>query len=221
MNPRTALIVGSSGLVGRYCLDFLLASEVCREVIVFTRRPLAREHEKLIRHVVDFKRLKEHSGLIAAGDVFCCLGTTMKKAGSREAFREVDFTYPLEVARIARRNGAERFFIVTSIGADPRSLFFYPRVKGEIEGALRGLGFEGLFIFRPAMLLGDREEFRLGEEIGMRIGRRVTSLMIGPLKRYRPIEAEAVARAMVRVAETPSRGVRVYESHEIQEISRG
>lgn len=220
METKTALIVGASGLVGRFCLDFLLASEGYREVISLTRRPLNRRHKKLTRHMIDFGRLEEHSGFIAAGDVFCCLGTTMKKAGSREAFREVDFSFPLEVARIARRNGAERFFIITSIGADSRSLFFYTRVKGDIEGALRELGFEGLFIFRPAMLLGNREEFRLGEEIGMWVGRRLTFLMIGPLKRYRPIEAEAVARAMVRVAETPSRGVCVYESQEIQEISR-
>ena len=221
MEKKSALMLGASGLVGRHCLDFLLESRSYETVTALARRPLSREHEKLDVRLIDFEELEASAPRLTAADVFCCLGTTMKKAGSREAFRKVDFLYPLEIARIARRNGAGRYFLITSIGSDSRSPFFYPRVKGELEEAVQHLGYEGVFIFRPSMLLGNREEFRPGEEIGMKVGRLTSFAMIGPLRKYRPIEAEAVARAMVRVAEGGLCGVHVFESDRIQEIALG
>lgn len=130
MNDRTALLLGATGLVGGHCLNFLLNDESYGRVSVLGRRPLEREHPKLEQHLVDFDRLENSAELIQAQDVFCCLGTTIKKAGSQEAFRRVDFEYPLQSARVAARQGAERFLIVTAIGADPGSRIFYNRVKG-------------------------------------------------------------------------------------------
>ena len=148
-------------------------------------------------------------------DVFCCLGTTMKQAGSRAAFRTVDYTYVVELARVAVRHRASQFLVVTALGADPRSRIFYGRVKGEAEEALRRLQFEGIQIFRPSWLVGARAKGRPIERMAGLLSPLVAWAFVGPLARYRPIKAEAVARAMVRVAREAPPGTRIYESEEI------
>lgn len=181
---------------------------------VLSRRalpPLAAS-AKLESHVLDLERLEERPALLAVEQVICALGTTIKVAGSRERFREVDFGIPLAAARIALGQGARHLLLVSSIGASARSRNFYLRVKGELEDALRGLGFRGVTIVRPSLLLGERKEFRLGEEIFKR-------LAFLPLGRYRPIHARDVAAALVRAAKDDQPGVRIIESAEMR--SRG
>ncbi|UCD83246.1 MAG: oxidoreductase, partial [Deltaproteobacteria bacterium] len=174
MNTRSALLVGASGLTGGHCLRFLLESDLYDKVTVLGRTPLSLEHIKLQQHAIDFDNLEKHSGLITATDIFCCLGTTMKQAGSKDAFYRVDCTYPSEIARIAVGNGSERYLIVTAIGANSKSLFFYNRVKGDVENSVSKLPFRGIYIFRPSILLGNRKESRRGEEIGMSLSKIVS-----------------------------------------------
>jgi len=151
--------------------------------------------------------------------VFCALGTTIRKAGSQEAFKKVDFEYPLRTASTALKLGAKRFLVVSSIGADATSSNFYLRTKGELEKALSVEGFGGLIIFRPSFLLGQRSEFRPGERIALAAMQMVSPLMKGPLARYRPIEASAVATAMIAAAKQNLRDVHVFESDHILQIS--
>jgi uncharacterized protein YbjT (DUF2867 family) len=217
METRTALVAGASGLVGGHLLDTLLDSPLYREVHSLGRRPLPREHPKLRQHTVDFARLAD-APLPPADDAFCTLGTTIKKAGSQEAFRAVDYDAVLAFARAARKAGARRFVVVTALGADPRSRVFYNRVKGEVEEALKGVGFESLAILRPSLLLGERAESRPGEHAAI-----VLSKVLGPLLRplaSRPIEARTVARAMLTLAREAPPGVRVVPSGELHALGR-
>ena len=219
-DSRTALILGATGLVGGHCLDLLLDDEVYEQVITVGRSDTGRNHPKLARRLIDFERLSDYRDLIRARDVFCCLGTTIKKAGSQEAFRKVDFTYPHEVARIAKENGAEQFLLVSSLGADSKSRIFYSRVKGELEEAISGIPFDAIQIFRPSLLLGSRKEVRLGEQIAEKASRIFAFLFVGMLAKYRPIQARDVAAAMVKIAKEQPRGVNTYESTEIRDMCR-
>lgn len=212
---RTALLLGATGLVGRACLGLLLADDACAAVTTLGRRPLGRTHPKLTHHVVDFDDLAAHADRFAVDDVFCCLGTTMRQAGSREAFRRVDFGYPVEAARLAAGRGAGQYLLVSSIGADPASAFFYTRMKGEVEAAVAALPFYGVYLFRPSVLTGDRAERRPGERAYEAVMGALSFALRGPLRRYRPIAAATVARALVRVAKEQPGGVRRYESDAI------
>jgi uncharacterized protein YbjT (DUF2867 family) len=213
MQTRNALVAGASGLVGGHLLDALLEDPLYREVCSLGRRPLPKQHAKLVQRTVDFARLGDEA-LPSSDDAFCCLGTTIKKAGSQEAFRAVDHDAVLAFAQAARKAGAKRFLVVTALGADPRSRVFYNRVKGEVEQALQGVGFESLVILRPSLLLGERGESRPGEHAAI-----VLSKVLGPLLRPfsgRPIEARTVARAMRTLAHEAPGGVRVVPSGELQ-----
>ena len=215
MNTRTALLLGATGLVGGHCLDLLLADAVYDAVVTLGRRPLGRSHPKLTHHVVDFDRLADAASLIEARDVFCCLGTTMKKAGSKEAFRKVDFDYPVAAARIAAANGAEQYLLVSALGAGTRSRFFYNRVKGEVEEAIGAFPFDGVYVLRPSLITGDREEARAAEQVSEWVLKALSFVLRGPLRKYRPIEARTIARAMVAMAKRQPGGVQVIESDQI------
>ena len=220
MNTRKALLLGASGLIGGHCLMMLLQDESYQEVIVLVRKPLSLTHPKLTQHVVDFERLSDHAALFQADNIFCCLGTTIKKAGSQAAFRKVDFTYAYEAAQLAVAQGAKHFLLVSSLGADANSSVFYSRVKGELEIAITSLPFAAVSIFQPSLLLGTRAEFRLGERIAEPVAKALSFLLLGPLRKYRAIEARTVAAAMLRVAKSSAQGVTIYESDRIQEIGR-
>ena len=214
---RTALVAGASGLVGGFLLDALLEAPQYREVHSLGRRPLPRQHPKLVQHTVDFARLGGEA-LPPAQDAFCCLGTTIKKAGSQEAFRAVDHDAVLAFASAAKKAGVQRFLVVTALGSDARSRVFYNRVKGETEEALKTMGFESLVILQPSLLLGERAESRPGERAAI-IASRVLAPLLRPLA-SRPIEARTVARAMVALAQAAPQGVRVAPSGELQQLGR-
>lgn len=217
-SPSTALLLGATGLVGGHVLDLLLADPAYRRVTVLGRRPLARMDSKLDQRTADFDRLGDHAISFAVDDVFCCLGTTIAQAGSQQAFRRVDHDYVVDAARLAAEHGARRFLLVTAAGANAGSRIFYNRVKGEAEDAVRALPLESVVILRPSLLLGERTGERAGEKLAQRLMPAVGWMMVGPLRRYRAVEAAAVARAMVRLAREAPRGVRVVESDEIQQI---
>ena len=217
-SPRTALIAGATGLVGRLCLEELLVADEYGGVIVLSRRSLDRVHPKLQVIITDFEALHHLGPALRAHDVFCCLGTTMANAGTRERFRRVDYEYPVRLARATREQGAERFVLVSSLGADPKAWSFYTRVKGETEIAVANEGYASVVILRPSLLLGDREERRPLERLAQVVARRLAPVMIGPLRRVRPVEAAVVARAMVRLATSDLRGTRIVESEQIIEL---
>ena len=216
LSTRTALVAGASGLVGSQVLRLLLEDPTYTRVTVLARRELPLSHKKLEQRIASFDRLAQIADFPRVHDVFCCLGTTMKQAGSPDAFRKVDFTYVVELARVAVRHRASQFLVVTAVGADPQSRIVYSRVKGEAEEALRRLQFESIQIFRPSLLVGARAQGRPAERVAGLLSLLVAWAFVGPLSRYRPIKAEAVARAMVRVARDAPRGTHLYESKEIR-----
>ncbi len=217
---RTALVAGASGLVGGHVLHLLLGDDAFTRVVTLARRPLSVQYTKLEQRVVDMGALDALSDLPRVDDVFCCLGTTIKTAGSQAAFHKVDNEYVVGVARAGQRAGATQFLLVTAIGADPASRIFYSRVKGEVERAVRELPYEAVQIFRPSFLMGDRRVARLAERIGIPVARVVAPLLVGPLRRYRPVHAADVARAMVQVAKGAPRGPNVFEYDGIMAATR-
>lgn len=217
---KTALVLGASGLVGSHCLQLLLDNAAYDKIIVWLRKPLPVQHAKLQQEIINFDQLSPYADKLKnVQEIFCCLGTTIKKAGSPEAFYKVDFTYPHEIAKLAAQNGVQQFLIVTALGANSRSSIFYDRVKGEIETALGKLPLPGLQIFRPSLLLGERQEFRLGERIGAIVFTALSFAFFGRLRRYRAIEASVVAEAMIRIAQQNLTGVNIFESEKIQALT--
>lgn len=210
MKQKKALVLGATGLIGGHCLRLLLSDDRYNEVRAAVRRPLAIEHPKLREQVVDFERLENARQFFAVDDVFCCLGSTMKKAGSREAFRHIDYDYSLNAAKLALAAGATSFMLVSSISADAGSSNFYLSVKGQLEEAVSKLGFQSVIAFRPSLLLGKRNESRFLEGVGIRLLGPTAAWFRGPLRRYRPIEAEEVAATMIQAATTASSGFRVH-----------
>ncbi len=219
MSGRTAIVAGASGLVGGHCLRRLLASGLHEHVVAFVRGPINVTHKRLEQRTVDFERLGRMSAFPRVHDVFCCLGTTMKKAGSEAAFRKVDYEYVVRLAETSIRTGADHFYLVSAIGADPKSRVFYSRVKGEAEDAVAKLGFAGLHVFRPSFLVGSRGEKRRGESAGIAAARFFSFVLIGPARKYRPIRADTVARAMVAVARERPTGVHVYTGTEMEDLA--
>ena len=216
MTSKTALIVGATGLVGRLLLQSLLASADYHQVIVLARRSSGITHAKLTEHVVDFGALPDLA--VQIDDVFCCLGTTIKVAGSQAAFYQVDCTYPLNVATWAQGHGATQFVMVSALGASPESSVYYNRVKGEVEQKITALNFNTTIFARPSLLIGERTEYRLGERIALFLTPLFHILLVGSLKKYRPIKAAQVAHAMLELAQQPRTGVHVFESDALQTI---
>ncbi len=220
MQRRTALLAGATGLVGRSCLERLLEHPAYERVVVLVRRPTGKSHDKLQEIRVDFEKLDDLSPLPAVDDVFVALGTTIKAAGSKEAFSKVDHDYVVSVARLGKRAGARRIAIVSSIGADSVTANFYLRVKAETERDVRGLSYECVEILRPSLLVGERGERRTGEAFGIALTRAVQGLMVGPLRAYRPIEAREVAAAMVSaLVSDDTAGVRIRTYDDIRRLA--
>ena len=218
MNTRKALIVGATGLVGGFCLQALCDNPNYSEVTALVRKPILKTHRKLKVITSSFENLQNDLSDIQAHDVYCCLGTTIKKAESQEAFKKIDHTLVVSVAELMRKQGSEQFVIISAMGADSKSKVFYNRTKGEMEEDLKGVGYPCLRIIRPSLLLGQREEFRLAEKIGIILAPIIKPFLIGSLKKYSPIDAKAVARFMVNSAlESPVSGVYVYESDMIDQ----
>jgi len=217
-NNKTAIILGASGLVGSSLLNLLLENDIYKEVIAFVRKDLSITHPKLTVHIIDFNKPDTFLHLVKCDDLFCCLGTTIKQAGSQEAFRRVDYYYPAMFAEIAEKNGAMQYLLVSSIGANAASSTFYLRTKGECENAVRDSGISFVSVFRPSFLMGDRKEFRLGEKLSLPFLKLFSFLLVGKLRKYRAIKASQVAKAMMLVAQDPQPGFTVYESDKIQEF---
>jgi uncharacterized protein YbjT (DUF2867 family) len=211
---ETVLLAGATGLVGGTCLRLLLTGSAFDRVLAVVRRPLPATHERMQVLVTELDALAGHPPAPARAGL-CAVGTTMAKAGSKEAFRRADHDAVLAFARWARAGGAGTFVAVSSAGASPTARNFYLRVKGETEQALSQVGFPRLVILRPGVLLGERSEVRLGEAIGQALLRRINPVLRGPLRPYRAIPAEQVAAAMITAASADEPGRHVWHNEEI------
>lgn len=218
MKDKTALIVGATGLVGYELVRLLLASTEYVRVIIWVRKATGLSDKKLEEVVIDFDKIEAYEIEDKVDHVFCCLGTTIKKAKTRKAFKKVDLEYPLALGRWAKDKNVSQFLIVTAMGADEKSRIFYNKTKGQLEQGLREIGLNGLHIFRPSLLLGERNEVRSGEKVAATISKFMPILFIGPLKRYAPIQGLKVAYAMYKTAIEGRVGIYVYSSNEISEI---
>ncbi|MBL7875629.1 MAG: NAD(P)H-binding protein [Cyclobacteriaceae bacterium] len=209
---RTALIAGSTGLIGNQLLPLLLDSTEYDRVIALSRKPLQLNHARLENVIITVDRLDQLANL-KADDIYCCLGTTIGQAKSKEAFRKVDYEYPVELARNLKKNGAQQFLLVSALGANKYSRIFYNRVKGEVEEAIEHVGFSTFHIFRPSLLVGDRKEERRGEEAA-KIFYKFFGFLIP--KKYKEIESIKVALAMLAQAKNKSSGLIIHESDSLQ-----
>jgi len=216
---RTALLAGASGLVGGYCLKELLADPAYSHVTVLARSALGVKHPKLTEKIVNFDHLKDALKGIQVDDVFCALGTTRKKSPDPKAYQKIDVDYPAHLAHYTRKNKARQFLVVSSLGADPNSGIPYGRRKGEMEKAVGSEPFEAVHLFRPSFITGekDRKERRPTERWMECILALLPFLFAGPLKKYKPIAAATIAKAMVRVSKAGMKGVHVWPSDKIAE----
>ena len=218
--PRQALLFGATGAVGRELLKLCLDDDRYSRVFVIARRGTSLEHEKLQWIESEFDALDglEPVSGMEDGDAYCCLGTTIKAAGSEAAFRRVDHDFVLNSARFARKCGAQQFSMVSALGANPESSNLYNRTKGEVETAVAAEDFPSLRIYRPSLLKGKRDEFRIAEEIGNWVSFLLTPFFHLGLRKYQPVEISKLARAMYVIAgDDKANGARyVFESDEIQ-----
>lgn len=216
---KHAVVLGATGMVGTQLVRQLAEDPQYGTVTALVRRPLPSPHPEVEQVIADWDRLEEYSQVFQADVVYCCLGTTIKTAGSRQAFRRVDLDYPLAAARLAKQSGVPVFAVISSLGADVNSPFFYSRVKGEMERRLGELGLPSLYILRPSLLLGQRTENRPGEQAAAAISRVMPFLYSGPFRKYKPVEADVVAAAMRGAVRQGESGVRIYPSAEFPDLA--
>jgi len=216
---KVALVAGASGFTGGHLVQALLRAPEYSRIIALSRRPLPIEHAKVANRIIRFNELEKSLAGVKADEAFCTLGTTIKTAGSEAEFRKVDFDCVLLFARAAVRAGAQRFVVVSSVGANPASKNFYLRVKGEMEEALRGLNFAATDVLQPGLLLGMRPELR-PLELAAQIGMPLANLFLqGEAKKYRGIAAESVGKAMLGAARTGRKSFTRYTHDEIQRLA--
>jgi uncharacterized protein YbjT (DUF2867 family) len=217
---KTAVIVGASGLVGNELLQLLLNDDRYERVVVLVRIALATQHPKLKQQLVDFDQLDQVADYLIGADVFCTLGTTIKKAGSQAAFTRVDRQYPFKLAELSKQQGASSYLIVTAIGANPRSSIFYSQVKGQLEAELKNLQLNRLHIFQPSFLVGNRIEHRAGEQFVGKLMTAMAFLFVGALRKYKSIHVRTVAIAMIKAANDERLGNFTYTTDKIEDLAK-
>lgn len=219
METGTAIVFGATGLVGRALIEELCKSDRYGLIKIFARaKTNLADREKIKEFIVDFDQINEYSDLIAGDDLFICLGTTIKKAGSVHRMEEIDRDLPLTIASLALKNSVKKLAVISSIGADQGSSNYYLRIKGEMEKGMMKLKFKTLVILRPSLLLGVRNDRRTGEDIGKILFKIIGIFLIGRLSKYKGIESNKVAAAMVKAINVYTGSV-ILESDKIKKIS--
>ena len=218
-NRKTALVFGSSGLTGQALTRLLIEDEDYSLIKLFVRKAQPVKHSKIEEIIIHDFNESELSEKLKGDELFCCIGTTMKKAGSKDAFEEVDLNIPVLLSKIATKNLIPKFLVISSIGASSRSNNFYLRTKGKMEEKVMSSGIEKVYVFRPSLILGQRNEPRFGESIGKVLYKALSFAFIGGLKKYKGIEAEAIARTMIKVANGDYKS-KIFESNEMAMISK-
>lgn len=215
---KTALIIGSTGLIGSELLQILLDNPEYTSVVTFVKRDTGIQNPKLTQHIIDFDKPETYKEFVVGDDFFCTIGTTIKKAGSQKAFKKVDFEYPKQFALFAQENKVKNYLLISSLDANAKSSNFYLKTKGEIQDFLKTCNFESVSILQPSLLLGDRNEFRFAEKAGAFVMKLVSFVFVGKLKKYKAIQGNTVAKALYRIAQKNKKGFHIYESDVIQEI---
>jgi uncharacterized protein YbjT (DUF2867 family) len=215
---KTALVFGSSGLVGGHLLNQLIENDNYNKIKIFVRSEPENHNPKIEIIKTDFNNLENHKEDIKGDDCFFCIGTTKQNSPDKNEYRRVELDIPKKIAQIAKSNSVKSFVFVSSGYADPKSSGDYLKFKGEVEEELKRLNFPKLGIMRPSFLLGDRKEKRVGEKIGIFVFKLLSPLFLGPLKKMKPIHSETVAKAMIKIANENLRKT-IFESNEIVEIT--
>ena len=212
---KTALIIGSTGLIGAQLLQLLLESQEYEKVITFVKRDAGIQHPKLIQYIIDFDKPETYQDFVKGDDFFCTIGTTIKKAGSKAKQHEIDHDYVVNFARFSKEHGVKRIGVVSSIGAAATSSNFYLKTKGEMETSVTALGFEHAVFIRPSFLMGNRKEFRFGEKIAIGIFKVIKPLLVGKFLKYRGVEVTNVAKKLIHTTVSATIPVTYVESNEI------
>ncbi len=215
---KTPILLGATGLTGGILLQKLLNDPTYEKIILFSRSPVAVKNEKIEEHLIDMFRLDEYTELFKADVVFCCIGTTKSKTPDKDTYRKIDFGIPVTAARLCKENGINTFLVISALGADENSSVFYNKVKGEMEEAVLSHNIENTYVFQPSLISGDREEKRFFENLAKNAMKVFNFLMLGPLKKYRAIHPETIAKAMLIVAKQGYVKNRI-ESDEIKKIA--
>ncbi|PKP09732.1 MAG: NADH-quinone oxidoreductase subunit F [Bacteroidetes bacterium HGW-Bacteroidetes-4] len=213
---KTAIVLGATGLVGSALVEQLVLNDAYEKVVLFLRRYSGRHNEKLVEHIIDFDDPDSWKHLVKGDVLFSAFGTTIKKAGSQQNQFRIDYTYQYQMAEIAKNNGVTTCVLVSSAGADAKSKIFYSRMKGQLDDAIKALGFENLILLKPSVLVGQRNETRFGETVGIVVGRWLTRMP--GLKKYKPIEAVTVAKAMINGA--AGMGKQTFELNELFDLAQ-
>ena len=214
---KTAIILGATGLTGNILLNKLLGDDRYRNIKIFTRRPLRYENPKVTEILCDLLDVDSYKDNFYGDDVFCCIGTTVKKTPDKELYKKIDFGIPVSAAKLCKINGIKTFAVMSSMGANANSSIFYNRTKGEMEDAVLEQKIENTYILRPSIIGGNRNEFRITEKIGIILMKVINPLFIGPLRKYRMIDAEIIANAMIELANNEI-NKQIIESDQIQNI---
>ncbi|MDC3186545.1 NAD(P)H-binding protein [Candidatus Pelagibacter sp.] len=215
---KTALVFGSTGLVGGHLISQLIKNDNYNKIKIFVRSEIVINEPKIEIIKTDFNDLENHKEDIKGDDCFFCIGTTKQNSPDKNEYQKVELDIPKKIAQIARTNSVNCFIFISSIYANPKSSGNYVKFKGLVEEELKKLNFSNLGILRPSFLMGDRKEYRAGEKIGILTFRLLSPLLLGPLKKMKPINSEKVAKAMINIA-NENLGKTIFESDEIVEVS--
>lgn len=216
---KTAIILGATGLTGGMVLEKLLKDERYDTVKLFSRSTVGVNHSKIEEHLVDLFELDKYADSFTADEVYCNIGTTKAKTPNEELYRKIDYGIPVSAAKLAKNNNIKKFLVISALGADANSKIFYNRTKGEMERDVLKAGIPETYIFQPSLIAGNRKEKRTFEAIGKQVMKVLNFLMIGPLRKYRSIHPETIAKAMIIVANNGFRKQKI-ESDEIKQIAK-
>ena len=214
---KTAIILGATGLTGNILLHKLLADDRYRQIKIFTRKPLRFENPKVTEILCDLLDVDSYKENFYGDEIFCCIGTTTKKTPDKELYKKIDFGIPVSAAKLCKQNEIDTFIVMSSIGANTNSSIFYSRTKGEMEDTVLEQKIGNTFILRPSMIGGNRNESRVGEKVGSILMKVLNPLFIGSLRKYRIIDAEIIANAMIELANNKIDN-QIIESDKIQKI---
>jgi uncharacterized protein YbjT (DUF2867 family) len=217
MNQKTAIILGATGLTGNLLLKRLIADDSYTTIKLFSRRPTGNSSPKIKEFIGDVLQLEHFKDEFTADELFCCVGTTSSKTKDRTIYKAIDFGIPFNASKLAKENSIPTFLVISTMGANAKSKIFYSRTKGEMEQAVLSQKIPNTYILRPSLILGERGERRIGESAGAFVMKLTNALLVGKLKKYRAIEADCIAAAMIKLAKSKPES-QIVKSYILQEL---